>query len=72
MMQKGGHDTYNEDDLKPQPGAVCDEPSPFHILQTDRIDKRREETRRATEQLKDGDALSAMSVWEELDEESYI
>jgi len=52
--------TYDEDNLKPQPSTVHNQPLPLNMLQPNRIKYRRRENRCPAKELEDCNSLRAL------------
>jgi hypothetical protein len=63
--------TYDETYLESKPCAICDHPLPADVVETDGIHECCEEACGAAKELKDCDALGALSEREEFDEVCY-
>ena len=62
--------TYDEDNLKPQPSAIHNQPLPLNMFQPNGIKYRRRENRCPAKELKDSNPLGALRKWKQLDQES--
>jgi hypothetical protein len=57
--------------LKSNPTAVGQKPSPMNVVQSDWIDKCREERGTAPEELEDGNTARTLRIWEQFHQIGY-
>ena len=62
--------TYDEDNLKPQPSTIHNQPLPLNMLQPNGIKYGRRENRCPAKELKDSNPLCALRKWKQLDQKS--